>query len=77
MVFLSASEEGHIDAVLQDLKTKSILTVGDMKSFARRGGIVFFVRRKNTVRLEINLRAAERAGLKISAKLLEVAKIVK
>ena len=41
------------------------------------GGIINLTVEKNKVRLEVNLPAAQRAGLKISSNLLNVAKIVK
>jgi len=47
-----------------------------MDQFARMGGTINFVLGGNQVRLEINLEAAERAWLKMSAKLLALARIV-
>ncbi len=52
------------------------MTVGDVKGFAQLGGIINFIIVKNKVRFEINMKAAEEAGLKISSKLLRLARIV-
>jgi len=53
-----------------------VLTVGDTKGFAELGGIINFVLDNDRVRFEVNRKAAEQAGLKISSKLLIVAKLV-
>ena len=57
----------HLDAML---------TVGDSTDFAKHGGMIGFVNKDSRIKLEINLPALKRSGLKISAKLLEVAEIV-
>ena len=59
------------------LKDTNTLTVGETQNFMRRGGIINFIIVENRVRFEINLIAAERAGITISAKLLQLAKNVK
>lgn len=61
-------------ALAQQLKGSSVLTVSDLEGFARHGGIVGFYREGGKIRLEINTRAAEEANLKISSKLLELAR---
>ena len=53
-----------------------VLTVGETEHFAANGGIIGFCLEVKKVRFEINLAAADRAGLKISAKLLTLAKTV-
>ena len=76
VVFVCDSERGRLEEVLKEAGRGSALTVGESEGFAARGGIIGFVIRGGKVRLEINRRAAEAAGLKISAKLLELATIV-
>jgi hypothetical protein len=53
-----------------------VLTVGDGDSFFRDGGMIAFVIENRRVRFEINQTSAENAGLKLSSKLLNVAKAV-
>lgn len=50
--------------------------MGDTAGFAGMGGIINFVLDDGRVRFEINTKAAERAHLKISARLLTVAKFL-
>jgi hypothetical protein len=76
ILFISASEKAHLPSILQGLKGASVLIVGDIPGFATAGGIINFVLDDGRVRFEINLKAAELAHLKISARLLTVAKVV-
>ncbi|MCZ6872572.1 MAG: YfiR family protein [bacterium] len=77
ILFISSSERARLPQILVNLKGASVLTVGEMVQFAQSGGIINFTRRKNKIRLEINLDAAKRAGLKISSQLLKLAKVIK
>ena len=76
ILFISSSERNYVPLILKPLKGSSVLTVGETQSFAHEGGIVNFFDDGNRVQLEINLDAAEEARLKISSKLLSLAKIV-
>jgi hypothetical protein len=51
-----------------------VLTVGEGEGFLREGGMIAFVIEDRRVRFEVNRRAAETAGLKLSSQLLTVAK---
>jgi hypothetical protein len=53
-----------------------MLTVGDSPNFLHEGGMIAFVLEKRRVRFDVNLKAAENAGFKISSKLLNVARSV-
>jgi len=52
------------------------LTVGESDGFAAQGGMIGFVNNESRIKLQINLQAIRQSGLKISAKLLEVAEII-
>jgi uncharacterized protein DUF4154 len=77
VLFISASERKHLNALLTSLHGDPVLTVGDNESFAKAGGVIAFTLEDNRVRFEINVDAAQRAGLRISSKLLSLAKIVR
>ena len=76
ILFVDRSQEEQLDAVLDALKGRSVLTVGDFDGFARGGGIIRFVTVGNKIRLRVNLAAAQEAKLTISSKLLRPAQIV-
>lgn len=54
-----------------------VLTVGESPDFARRHGILNFVLVDNAVRFEVNLSAAQRAGLRISSRISKLAILVR
>jgi hypothetical protein len=53
-----------------------VLTVGEGESFLRKGGIIAFVLENRRVRFSVNQMAAESGDLKLSSKLLSVARSV-
>ncbi len=53
-----------------------VLTVGDGPQFVQRGGAIGFVLENNRVRFDVSALAVQRAGLKVSSKLLRVARSV-
>jgi hypothetical protein len=76
ILFIASSEKQKVREILQNLAGVSVLTVGDTPGFAMMGGVINFVLDENRVRFEINVKAAERAHLKLSARLLTVAKLL-
>jgi len=76
VLFISRSEADRMGQIVAGLKGQSILTVGDVDDFNRVGGIVRFVTEQGRIRLRIDAKAAQAAGLKISSKLLRSATIV-
>ncbi len=76
MLFVSASEQGRLAGILGAVDTLPILTVADMDAFTGSGGIVALREAEDRSRLEINVGAAKKAGLKLSSKLLRLADTV-
>ena len=76
ILFISASEEEWLPAILSELGEASVLTVSDMERFTERGGMIALRLVGQKVRFDINMDAAERAGLKLSSQLLRLARVV-
>ena len=76
LLFVGSSQQGQFDRMAAALAAAPVLTVGESPSFAAEGAISF-VRQEDKVRFEINLNAATKAGLKISAQLLKLATVVR
>ena len=76
ILFLSQSEEDYLSEILDELGERPILTVSDIKDAASQGVMIGFVSEGNRVVFEMNLDAAEQADLRISSRLLKLAKIV-
>jgi hypothetical protein len=77
ILFISRSESSHVGQILANLAAQPVLTVGEDKAFSQNGGTINFVLMDGNVRLEINMDSADKAGLKISSRLLAVADTVK
>jgi hypothetical protein len=77
VLYVSSSERKHLAQILSNLSGASVLTVGEMSQFAERGGMVQFALEDKQVHFQINVDAASRSGLKISARLLALARVVK
>ena len=77
ILFISNSRAEELPIILASLKNRSVLTVGDIDNFAENGGIINFITKDNKIRFEINVNAAQRAHLKISSKLANLAKIIR
>ncbi len=76
VLFIAAGEKKRHGEELAMASKRPVLTVGETDGFATEGGIIGFSREQNKIRFEINLDAAGKAQLKISAKLLSLAKTV-
>lgn len=77
MLFIAGTEVGRSSIALDRLRQRPVLTVSDGNAFARTGGIIEFYREGDRMRFAINAVAAERAGVRISSRLLDLAKIVR
>lgn len=76
VVFVGGSERGQIPLVIAALKDDPVLSVGETDDFVKEGGMIGFCVADNKVRFDINVRAADRAKLKVSSRLLLLAKSV-
>lgn len=76
ILFITREEQRRLPDILTALKGSNVLTVGDADGFAVNGGMIRLKNERNRIRLNINLKAAEAAGLTISSKLLRPADIV-
>jgi hypothetical protein len=73
VLFVSQSEDNRLPAIVKELSDSPVLTVGESEKFIARGGMINFIIVENKVHFEINPRAADEAGLRISSKLLKIA----
>jgi YfiR/HmsC-like len=76
IAFVSSSESPRLPEILQSLKGSSVLVVGESEGFATAGGAIQFAIEDERVRFLINPDAAESARIKVSSKLLALAKII-
>ena len=75
IIFVASSEQDRYPEIFEFLGNSATLTVGDTNDFSQLGGMINFFIEENKVHFEINLNAASDARLKISSKLLNVARV--
>ncbi len=73
--FFSRMQSHSLAEILPRLASSRALTIGEDERFLPSGGAINFYTEKNRIRFEIRLATAERSGIKISSKLLQLAKI--
>ena len=73
VVFVSQEAWRRNPESLKALNRAGSLTVGESEQFARGGGVIGFVIVDETVRFVVNDEARDRAGLRISSRMLSLA----
>jgi len=76
VLFISASEHERSARILGSVQSAGVLTVSDTEGFAEAGGVIEFVIVQNRVRFIVNLDAATQGRLRMSAKLLALARVI-
>ncbi len=77
IVFVGAEvRRDDVQTGMQGMAEQPILTVGESTDFTRDGGAIRFMQVDGKLRFEIDLGNTQRTGLKISSKLLRVAKVI-
>ena len=77
LLYISNSEKDYLEQVFKFVDNSKMLTVGETELFTQLGGIIGFLIEDNTVQFVINLSAADRAGIKFSSQLLQIARIIR
>jgi len=75
LLFVPASQDSSAKALCDKLDGKPVLTIGESDEFLPAGGGVRFFFEDNRIRFEINLDPIAADGLKVSAKLMKLARI--
>ncbi len=75
ILFISSPEASRIASSLESLESNHVLTVCERESKAGSKCIINFVMEEDRVQFEIDVKKAEKAGLKISSKLMRVARV--
>jgi len=77
ILFIPAMTDAKVKAaLLTNLQNKGVLLVGEEAGLAQQGVVVNFYLENNKVRFEINIETAKQHQLKISSKLLGLARII-
>jgi YfiR/HmsC-like len=77
LLFVPASEDDRLGDIFNIVGNRPILTVGETSKFLWAGGIIRFLIADGKIRFEIAPDAADKAGLRLSSRLMNLAKIFK
>lgn len=76
ILFVASTAVQQLRTIKQNIEKSSILIVADTPGSARQGVMVNLVNTNQRIEVEINRREVRSAGLFISSKLLQLAKVV-
>jgi hypothetical protein len=76
VLFVSRSEQKSYTQALDAVRGQTVFTVGETPGFLEAGGILSFSGQQGTIQFDVNLEAANKAHLKISSRLLALARHV-
>lgn len=76
MLFIASSERHHLQTLLPEAHRRGILTISDMRDFARLGGMISLLTVNNKVTFDLNRAAASKASISFSTHLLKLARDV-
>jgi hypothetical protein len=77
ILYVVGSAPDTLPAVLGRAGSSGVLTVGETPDFAARGGILELAMQESMVQFEVNIAAAQKAGLIISSKILRLGRVIK
>lgn len=77
ILFVPSADKDFTREILNSVKNRNVLTIGEMEGFIQMGGIINFFKKKKRLQFEVNMDALRRSGLELSSKLLNSAKIVR
>jgi hypothetical protein len=76
ILFVSRSEAKHYRQVLDAVQGLSVLTVGETPDFLTAGGGISFLVQQDSLQFEVNLDSTSEAHLKLSSRMLALARRV-
>jgi hypothetical protein len=75
-LFISSTAKHNPLPILESLRGTTVLTVGETDGFVEGGGIINFIVQDDRVHFQVNQKAANQAGIRMSSQLLSLAKLV-
>jgi hypothetical protein len=77
IVFVGAADRARAVKLIGATRGSPVFTVGETQEFARLGGMVILSRESNHITVAIHKSVTDAAGFKVSANLMNLAKIYK
>lgn len=73
LLFICESEKKNFSKIIKAVGDQPMLTVADNNDFIQAGGMITLMSQHNKLRWTINRDSTQRSGLRLSAKLLDIA----
>jgi hypothetical protein len=77
ILFVPITDDDSEARTIRKIENGHVLSIGEGEAFTANGGTLRFFSEDNKIRFEVNTDAADRASLRISSKLLNLARIFK
>jgi hypothetical protein len=77
VLYVSGLDRRSSTQLIERVKTAPVFTVSDLDAFAALGGVGQLFVENGKMRFALNPASAQRAGIRLSSKLLALAKVVK
>lgn len=77
LIYICNDQKSHLEEILEMIAGSAAMTVSDIPGFAVEGGMLGLALRDNRVSFDANPEALTQANIKVSAKVLRLARIVK
>lgn len=74
LLFINEPDRPRLLRLLRLLDGTPVLTIGESEGFVQSGGMIGLILEENRVQFHVNMKSAERGGIKISAQLLKLAR---
>lgn len=72
ILFITSELTEELEHICENMTGKNVLLIGDSSGFGQRGVAINFVEENGRLKFEINLKALDRAGLKMHAQLYKL-----
>ncbi len=77
VIYFGDASSDEIRKTLAKIDGRAVLTLGDTESFPQHGGMIGLVKADDHIQIVVNIISTQRAGLRISSRVLNLATIVR
>ena len=77
ILYIADPSPKNVRAAFDQVRGKSILTVGDTETFVREGGMIGLMTVGEQIQIQVSLETVQASRLKISSRLLNIATLVR
>jgi len=76
LLYVGHYDRKRFESIAPELMKQAVLSIGSQDWLTSAGGVIGLPIVDDNVRIQVNLGAAQRSGLKVSSKLLKIATVL-